>query len=309
MPKRNNLLQRGVSLRFRRLLTSTPDGTPPWLEVVARGEGPGLFGPNDAPWVIHRDFATLVGGIRALLMQALHPGPLAGVRDHSRYAQDPLGRLAGTIRWLTVSTFACLHEVNREAGRVNRLHDSVSGEYQATEQISKYSARDEDLLLWVHVAFMESFLAAHQAYSWNEIPAGDFANGAENYVAQWSKVAPTLGLTSAPKSIAEVNSIIDHAFENGTLRCNQDTQEVVRFIENPPLPKMAMPIYRLFFKAAVATLRPELRELLKLKKPAKYVVPLTRLTLRGLRWAVGPENPIEDAALDRIARYELAKQS
>ena len=33
----------------------------------------GYFLPSDAPWVVHADFGTLVGGIRALLMQALHP--------------------------------------------------------------------------------------------------------------------------------------------------------------------------------------------------------------------------------------------
>ena len=68
----------------------------PWLGAVAEGEGPGFFTPDDAPWVIHADLATMPGGVRALLLQALHPGSLAGVRDHSRYKDDPLGRLAGT---------------------------------------------------------------------------------------------------------------------------------------------------------------------------------------------------------------------
>jgi hypothetical protein len=55
---------------------------------VAAGEGAGLYLPTDAPWVAHSDLATLVGGIRALLMQALHPGSLAGVCSHSRYKND-----------------------------------------------------------------------------------------------------------------------------------------------------------------------------------------------------------------------------
>ncbi len=113
---RNNAIQANFSRRFRILLTGDPEGVPPWLDVVAAGEGPGLYLPTDAPWVAHGDLATLVGGIRALLMQALHPGSLAGVRSHSRYKDDPLGRLSGTIRWLTITTYPsvpirrCLHE-------------------------------------------------------------------------------------------------------------------------------------------------------------------------------------------------------
>ena len=101
-----SLIQRPLSRRFRALLSGNPSGDPPWLPQVAEGEGPGLFMPDEAPWVIHGDLATLVGGVRALLLQALHPGSLAGVRAHSRYKEDPLGRLAGTIQWLTLTTFA-----------------------------------------------------------------------------------------------------------------------------------------------------------------------------------------------------------
>lgn len=101
----NNRLQENLSKRFRKLLSGDPQGIPPWLPIVAEGDEPGLFLPTDAPWIVHADFATLVGGIRALLMQALHPGSLAGVAQHSRYEEDPLGRLSGTIRWLTITTF------------------------------------------------------------------------------------------------------------------------------------------------------------------------------------------------------------
>ena len=308
MSRKNNALQRWVSFHFRKLLSGAPDGTPPWLEAVARGEGAGFFVPTDAPWVVHRDFGTLVGGIRALLMQALHPGPLAGVRDHSRYAKDPLGRLSGTIRWLTVTTFASTEEVLREAGRVNRLHDSVSGEYQDGDRRQSYRAKDEHLLLWVHVAFMESFLVAHQMYARAEIPAGEHASGAENYVAQWARAAEPLGLKNAPTTLAEVRAIIDNALADGTLRADANTAEVVSFIQNPPLPRMAMPIYRLLFSAAVASLREDVRDFLGIRRPPRVVIPLTRLTLRLMRLAVGPESPIEDAALERIARRHPSTQ-
>ena len=305
---RNNAFQESLSKRFRRLLSGAPDGTPPWLEVVARGDEPGLYVPTDAPWVIHRDFGTLVGGIRALLMQALHPAALTGVRDHSRYEKDPLGRLAGTIRWLTITTFASRTEVMREAQRVNRLHTRVTGEFETGHgEVRPYRAGDPEFLLWVHVAFMESFLVAHQMYAATPIPAGDKATGADNYVAQWAASVEPLGLDSAPTTAAQMNAIIDDLWAREVLVSSESTQAVVSFIRRPPLPRLARPTYRLLFDAAVISIRPEFRRLLGLRaKPRWLVIPATRLTLRILRAAIGPESPIEDAALDRLARISAA---
>ena len=305
---RNNALQERFSRAFRRLLSGAPDGTPPWLEVVARGDEPGMFLPSDAPWVIHRDFGTLVGGIRALLMQALHPAALTGVRDHSRYEIDPLGRLAGTIRWLTVTTFASRTEVLREASRVNRLHERVTGEFDTGQgTVRPYAAADPEFLWWVHVAFMESFLVAHQMYAWTPIPAGDQPTGADNYVAQWAASVTPLGLDTAPMSVAEVDAIIDDLAARGVLNSSADTQSVIAFIRRPPLPVLARPIYRLLFDAAVVSIRPEFRTMLGLRaKPRWFVIPATRLTLRVMRAAIGPESPIEDAALARLERLSVA---
>jgi len=305
---RNTALQERFSVAFRRLLSGAPDGTPPWLEVVARGDEPGLFLPSDAPWVIHRDFGTLVGGIRALLMQALHPAALTGVRDHSRYEKDPLGRLAGTIRWLTVTTFASTPEVMREAGRVNRLHERVTGEFETgSGEMRPYAAADPEFLLWVHVAFMESFLVAHQMYASAPIPAGTASTGADNYVAQWAASVTPLGLDTTPSSVAEADAIIDDLAARGVLCASDSTQSVIAFIRMPPLPLLARPIYRLLFDAAVVSIRPEFRTMLGLRaKPRWLIVPATRLTLRVMRAAIGPESPIEEAALARLERISAA---
>jgi uncharacterized protein (DUF2236 family) len=303
---KNKAWQEALSVRFRRLLSGDPDGVPPWLGVVAAGEDLGFFKPTDAPWVIHADFGTLVGGIRALLMQALHPGSLTGVKNHSRYEQDPLGRLAGTIRWLTVTTFGSKEAVANEASRVNRLHDRVKGDYQSADsKIIKYRAADADLLLWVHIAFMESFLVAHEMYSPTPIPRGEFETGADNYVAQWSISVKPLGLEKAPLSKADLDAAITDTFERGILYANEDTFRVVDFIRRPPLPRAAKPIYNLLFEAATVSLRPEFAQMLGLKPKPRWVIqPLTRGLLRLMRFAIGPESPIEEAALARIARVK-----
>ena len=301
---KNNAAQEYLSRRFRKLLSGDPNGVPPWLGVVAEGEEPGYFVPTDAPWVVHADFGTLVGGIRALLMQALHPGSLTGVKNHSRYESDALGRLAGTIRWLTVTTFGSKTAVANEASRVNRLHEKVKGEYQkGTGETIPYKAADKDLLLWVHIAFMESFLVSHQMYSARPIPKGSAATGADNYIAQWSISVAPLGLEKCPMTSSELNREISELFEAGLLVSTPDTEKVVEFIKNPPLPISAKPIYGLLFDAAVVSLRPEFRKLLGLSaKPRWIVVPLTRFIFRFMRLAIGPESPIEDASIARLQK-------
>lgn len=293
----NNRLQTALARRFVRLLSGSETGKPPWLSAVAEGDEPGLFLPNQAPWIIHADFATLVGGIRALLMQALHPGSLTGVRQHSRYQDDPLGRLAGTIRWLTVTTFGPATANSSEANRVNRLHSRVQGEYKTSNGETKnYKASDKDLLLWVHVAFMDSFLRAHQNYSLRPIPGG-----ADEYIRLWSESVKPLGLDRAPQSERELLQTLSQ-FEY-QLVVDSDTRDVLKWLKNPPLPFLAKPFYRLFFFAALATLPETYRN--KISEPTLplwFVKSQTTNLLRLMRLAIGKESPIEDAAIARLRR-------
>lgn len=294
-----NALQERFGTRFRRIITNTEDGIPPWMDRVAEGDTAGLYLPSDAPWVVHGNVATLIGGIRALLMQALHPGSLTGVEQHSRYEHDPLGRLAGTTRWLTVMTFGSQEAIDLEAGRVNRMHDHVKGEYTTgLGETKPYKAADPDLLLWVHIAFTESFLTTHELYGEEEIPGGP-----DEYIAQWSKAVIPLGLTKAPMSKAEMQAEIQRFKNDGLLATSETTKRVVEFIRKPPLSKTAMLAYSRMFDGAVASIPTEFQEMLGLKgKPLKFVAPVTRGILRSLRLALGPSSPLEDVAIKRLNR-------
>ncbi len=279
------------------MLSGDPQGIPPWLPIVAEGDEPGLFLPTDAPWIVHADFATLVGGIRALLMQALHPGSLAGVAQHSRYEQDPLGRLSGTIRWLTITTFGSITAIQNEAGRVNRMHTRVVGEYESADgERLGYRAADPHLLLWVHIAFMESFLRAHQNYSKRPIPGG-----ADEYVRLWARSVEPLGLERAPLSESELLETLESF--RPELVVTEKTSAVINWIRRAPLPPLAKPVYALLFQSALASLPKEYRDLIGLKgAPLWLTRPVTTSLLRVMRFAIGPESPIEDAARERLVR-------
>jgi len=296
----NTRLQEFFSRRLRALLSNSPDGMPPWLGEIDTDEGEGYYLPSDAPWIVHADLGTLVGGIRALLMQALHPGSLAGVRDHSRYKDDPLGRLAGTIRWLTVTTFGSKQAIAREAARVNGMHTKVRGDYQpAKGGRCPYKATDTDLLLWVHVAFMDSFLRSHQHYASRPIPGG-----ADAYVRLWARSVQPLGLAEAPTDEAGLLACLEKF--RPQLVVSDDTREVLYWIKHPPLPRTAKPIYRLLFHAAVISLPQDYQDMLGFKTwPKALVRPLTRFFLKGLRFAIGPDSPLEDAAIERLKRAGL----
>jgi uncharacterized protein (DUF2236 family) len=296
--RKNNALQNIFARRFSAFLSADPSGVPPWLPKIEQGNGPGFFTPEDAPWVIHADLATLVGGVRALLIQALHPGSLTGVYQHSRYHEDPLGRLAGTIQWLTITTFASRESIEKEAARVRGMHQRVRGTYETSSGEKRaYQAADPDLMLWVHIAFMDSFLRCHQQYSANPIPGG-----ADAYVRLWAKSVEPLGLTEGiPTNEKELLEAIDHF--RPSLAVTEKTREVIHWLKSPPLPPLARVVYALLFQAALITLPEDMQRMIcQRSAPGWLIRPATRGFLRFLRVLIGPQNKLADAALDRIHR-------
>lgn len=284
-----------IGTRFRRIITSTDDGVPPWLPAVQSGEPEGLFTPADEPWIVHANLTTLIGGIRALLMQALHPGSLAGVADHSRYEADPLGRLAGTTRWLTILTFGSHSAIAKESARVNGMHSRVVGDYTtATGEHKPYRAQDHDLLLWVHIAFTDSFLRTFQMYSGITISA-------DEYVRKWGQAVAPLGLTDPPKTEAELDAAINSFFDKGILTVNDTTRKVVDFIQHPPLSRTARFAYWFLFQAALASIPKRYQKMLGLKAlPLGFVQPIAMRFVGLMRIAIGKRSPLEEAALTRM---------
>jgi uncharacterized protein (DUF2236 family) len=280
---------------FRTVVSGDPVGKPKWVDSIETAEGVSIFLPNSPVWEVHGSVATLVGGIRALLLQAAHPAALAGVMDHSRYETDLLGRLQGTSRWLTITTFGTDVLIAREAARVNEMHKRVEGTYVNKEGNNKpYQASNERFLLWVHCAFTESFLEAHRICRYP-------LSNADLYISEWAKSAKPLGLDIAPRNEAELKNVMnDFAFKD--LRYDEKTKRVISFIINPPFGFIAKFFYRPLAKTAVASLTNTEREILNLKKPMKAWVLVARLNLALLKMALGKHSPAQEAALKRIER-------
>ena len=171
------------SLRGKILtaLAGDPTGMAPYVRDIAEGDDAGYFAENGPAWTVHAGMGTLVAGIRALLLQALHPGALAGVHDWSRYREDPIGRLTGTVRWVITLTYGSKTQADAETRRVGRFHQRVKGGYRAGDGSERtYTAEAADLVRWVHLAFTDAFLAGHEV---SRLP---IPGGADAYVADWA---------------------------------------------------------------------------------------------------------------------------
>ncbi|MFG6490802.1 oxygenase MpaB family protein [Microbacterium sp. P03] len=292
-----------LPLRARLLtaLAGDPDGTPPWVLELADGDDTGLFLEDGPAWTVHAGTATMVAGIRALLMQALHPGALAGVHDWSRYREDPLGRLSGTVRWIICVTFGSQAQAERETARVARFHTRVTGDYRAGDGTpSSYSASDSDLVEWVHIAFTDSFLTCHEAWG-APIPGGPDA-----YVKDWATAGRLMRLAEPPQTAADMRTRIDDLLARGVLRGDIGDEhrvaDVVSFLRRPPFEGSMNTAYRLLFASAVATIPARYRRLLGIRRSPFPVVTLTRLVLAVTGRALGSGPRAQDFARERLRR-------
>lgn len=287
-----------VATGFRRLVSGDPDGQPEWVRELESGQDVGFFGPGSAAWAVHGGLPTVVGGIRALLVQALHPAALAGVQQHSRYEQDALGRLAGTAQWLTVVTFGDRRQAERECARVRGLHRRVTGTFDDDGHERPYAATDPELLRWVHVAFTESFLATHLIWG-GEIPGGPDA-----YVAEWATAGELVGVTDPPRSVAELHQQM--AAFAPDLRYDDATARTVKFVRQAPLPLVARPAYGVLVAGAIATLSAEQRKMLRLPStPMVLARPAVGALLAGMGAALGRQAPAQRNARRRAARLDV----
>jgi uncharacterized protein (DUF2236 family) len=207
-----------------------------------------------------------------------------------------MGRLAGTTRWLTVTTFGSIEIIEREANRVNTMHSKVSGEFtNKSGSTTSYRAQDQRFLLWVHCAFTDSFIKSHLALGY------PLSAGADEYVREWAKSAIPLGLTTAPKSMAELEATLKDFRVNDLGRTSQ-TPDVVRFILKPPFGMTGLIFYKLIANAAIATLDVNELEILGLKPKSKIWLKIARGALNIFSAILGPESPSQNLARQRIAR-------
>jgi uncharacterized protein (DUF2236 family) len=147
----------------------------------------GLLGPDSVAWRVIGHPAALVGGLRALIVQSLHPLAMAGVAEHSDFRARPLARLRGTAYYVGATCFGDRATAEAAAATVRRIHRHVRGIDPVTGQ--PYSADDPETALWVHTVEWHSFLAAYRAYG-GRLSAAE----QDRYLAEGARIAALLGV-------------------------------------------------------------------------------------------------------------------
>jgi uncharacterized protein (DUF2236 family) len=225
-----------------------------------------------------------VGGLRALLLQSLHPLAMAGVAAHSGYRGDPWGRLQRTSHFLGVTTFGTAADAQQAIDRVRSVHERVRG---TAPDGRPYSAGDPHLLSWVHLAEIDSFLRAHQRYGQEPLDQ----DGRDGYVTDTARIATALGVLDPPHTEAELAAQL--AEYRGELTGTREARAAARFVLlQPPLPPLARVPYAALAGAAVGLMPIWTRWPLRL--PYLPVAETTvvrgggQAIVRTIRWAMTP---------------------
>lgn len=185
---------------------------------------PGLFGPDSVTWRVHSDLSMLVGGVSSLMLQALHPLAMAGMVDHSDYRSRPFARLSRTASFVTATTYASTDVALSVISAVRAVHEHVVG---VAPDGRPYSASDPELLRWVHVAEVASFVRAHQRYYPSPVSPADI----DRYYDEVAVVAERLGAAPVPRSRAEVQAYFREV--RPSLVAGPDAHAALRWLLQP----------------------------------------------------------------------------
>ena len=272
---------------FRRV--AGPDG-PRHRERIHGTPGPRWFPADSAIARVHGDASMFVGGIRAVLLQTMHPAAMTAVAEHSGYRGDMWGRLARTSRFLAVTTFGTERHAEQAVEAVRSIHERVVG---TLPDGTPYAAADPHLLRWVHVAEIESFLLAHQVYGAKPLDQ----QGRDDYVAQTAVIARKLGVIDPPTTEAEL--AVAMAEFRPELAATPQAREAVSFLVwHPDLPWAARPAYGALVAAAIGLMPVWTRRPLRLPwlpiSERTVVRALGSAATGTIRWAMTatPREPI-----------------
>lgn len=228
-----------------------------------------------------------VGGLRALLLQSLHPLAMAGVAQHSDYRHDPWGRLQRTADFLAATTFGPADEAQRAIDTVRSVHERVRG---TARDGRSYYANDPHLLKWVHLAELDSFLVAHDRYG--DVHLSE--DQRDGYVHDMARIASALGVVDPPHSVADLRRQLNSYRHE--LRSSPEARDAARYLLfSAPLPAVARPAYGLLSAAAVSLLPVWARLPLRLPwlpvSERVLVAPAGKVLVTTLRWAMAPSAP------------------
>jgi uncharacterized protein (DUF2236 family) len=285
----------GLTRDVRKAIGVTAQPAPPCTDPELA-----FLAPDSVARLVHVDLPSmLIGGISALLLQTLHPLAMAGVAEHSNYQSDPLGRLRRTADFVGTTTFGTMLEAEKAIAQVQRVHRRVHG---VAPDGRAYSAADPELVTFIHVAEVSSFLESARRFG----PRTLTPEQCDQYYGEVAPVAVALGADWVPRSLLEVESyfgrIRPELYAGPQARHARDWLR--RGVSKKPEDRA---VHAVLLAAAISILPRWARRELGLSAPASLdllldtttVIPLTRTMSAALRWATSAsQRALRQVAMD-----------
>lgn len=206
-------------MRSLDAMTSSTHTAPSTAETSAADSDVGMFGPQSVTWRVHADPMMLVGGLRALFLQALHPEAMSRVARYSTFREAPWHRLWNTADFIGVTTFGATAQVEAAAARLRRIHARIPG------------ANDPQLQLWIHCCEVDSFLTATRRAGLRLTDAE-----ADRYLHEQLHSAALVGLrrSDVPADVGSLRAYFDDV--RPMLALTPEAREAARYLFIPPMP-------------------------------------------------------------------------
>jgi uncharacterized protein (DUF2236 family) len=251
-----------VDLFIQQMVRQLVSGSGPPTAFLTPAGDPGLLGPDSMPWEVHADFmAMMIGGISSLVLQALHPGALAGVWDHSSFRTDLQGRLGRTAFFIAATTYGPTAMANQMIDKVNRIHGHITG----TDEFGKpYSASDPHLLNWVHLTETSSFMRAYVRYRNPHVAKADM----DRYFTEMRLIGNRLGAANLPDTALDTDKTI--AAYVPELHYGERARAIVTLLDEYPSSLHSRPFVRLVSKAGFLNLPDWAYPLIGRKVPSAF---------------------------------------
>lgn len=223
------LLMNAIGERVRGITGSAAS-----LDDFAKPKGDaGLFGPDSVAWQVHADFtAMMVGGLSSLIVQSLHPRALAAVWDHSDFRHQLKERLGRTANFVAATTYGSEAMALSAIRRVNTIHANIRGIDLLGQP---YVANEPELIRWVHLVEVTSFLAAYQHLAKRPLSP----QACDQYIREMARVGHLLGAVNLPLTYAAAQSELQGFIDQ--LSFDARAREILKIIQAYPVDVLDKP--------------------------------------------------------------------
>jgi uncharacterized protein (DUF2236 family) len=215
-----------------------------------------LISQRSVSWRVFKNpVSVFVGGIAAVILELAEPSVRTGVWEHSKFREDPVGRLRRTGSAAMVTVYGAQSIAKPMIARVSRMHARVSG---TTPDGTEFRAMDPRLLAWVHATAGYGFLTAYSRYA-RPLPARQ----ADEFYREGVATAQLYGVAEPPRGSEEVERLFDSMRDR--LERSAIVLEFLDIVSRAPLlPRPLVWMQRMLVRAAVDIVPTWVRERLGL---------------------------------------------